>query len=169
MYLRRSKDKASLVVDGVVEAELEMLRSVRDTADPTSCPAAEARLYPDPMDGDDDELEESNADWREFVVPDLRTQFDEALDQLEVDLGKAAKRRRLRSKDFRFEIPMAHVPQWYMALNQARLVLQEKYKFPEDGEIDLGKLFSKGQGRAYFQSRFYAELQCWLLEMGDWQ
>ena len=169
MRVKKSEDGTGLVLAGIGKTELEMLRAVREAADPTACPDAERRLFPDPIEGVGEVVYQNIADWKEFVVPDLRSQFDEALDQLESDVAKA-KKAKSRSKDrYSMEIQMGHVAHWFSALNQARLVLQEKYQFPEEAEASsLAAMFAKGQWRAYFQSRFYAELQCWLLELGDW-
>lgn len=167
MHISKSESGDELVIGGLGEAELEMLRGVRDAADPTACPEAECRLFPEPItDADQDDLD-AVADWKEFVVPDLRTQFDAALDQLEADIASAEQVRKRPVKRYQITVPMSHLDQWYSALNQARLVLQEKYGLPGEGiGLSLEDLFAKGQWRAYFQSRFYAELQCWLLDVG---
>jgi len=169
MRVRRSKDGEGLTLESVSESELAMLRAVRDAADPASCPEAEKRLFPESVEGKDDEAFDAAADWKEFVVPDLRTQFHEALDQFESDLKRARKKRIGLLARYQVDIPMSHVEQWFSALNQARLVLQEKFGLPGENErLSLEDMFARGQWRAYFQSRFYAELQCWLLELGSW-
>ena len=170
MRVRRSEDGTTIFLEGIGEAELKLLKGVRDAADPTACPEAEERLFPSPAEGTEDEVNEAVADWKEFVVPDLRSQFNEALDQLEADLAQATKSRSRMKDRYRVEIRSDHAALWFSALNQARLVLQEKHKFPEDAEVrSIIEMLSSKQWRAYFQSRFYAELQCWLLEFGNWQ
>ncbi|MDA0813149.1 MAG: DUF2017 family protein [Verrucomicrobia bacterium] len=167
MHITKSEDGTQLMIGGLGETELEMLRGVRDAADPTACPEAERRLFPAPIADADEHDFDTIADWKEFVVPDLRTRFDDALDQLESDVADARQVRKLPMKRFVVKLRVEHVELWYSALNQARLVLQEKYKLPsENTSLSLEDLFAKGQWRAYFQSRFYAEVQCWLLEAG---
>ena len=167
MHITKSEDGKQLMIGGLGETELEMLRGVRDAADTTACPEAEHRLFPAPIADADERDFDAIADWKEFVVPDLRTRFDDALDQLDRDVSRAHKVRKLPMKRFVVELKVEHLEQWYSALNQARLVLQEKYKLPsENTGLSLEDLFAKGQWRAYFQSLFYAEVQCWLLEAG---
>ena len=170
MHVTRSDSRGSLLLEGIGEIELELLREVRDAADPAACPEAEQRLFPDVInDPIADEEAETVADWKEFVVPDLHLQFEEALNQMEGDLSSAASSKEDSGNTYAIEIPLSHVPQWYSALNQARLVLQEKYRLPaESNPMSVEELIAKGQWRAYIQSRFYAELQCWLLEFGVW-
>lgn len=167
MQITLSDNGEQLVIEGLGETELEMLRGLRDAADPTACPEAELRLFPEPVTDAGEEDLDAVADWKEFVVPDLRSQFDEALDQFEQDVASANLIRKLPMKRYQIEVQLKHVEHWYSALNQARLVLQEKYKLPgESAGLSIEELFAKGQWRAYFQSRFYAEIQCWLLEVG---
>ncbi|MEZ5325343.1 MAG: DUF2017 family protein [Verrucomicrobiales bacterium] len=167
MHITKSEDGKQLIIGGLGETELEMLHGVREAADPTACPEAERRLFPEPIADADERDFDAIADWKEFVVPDLRSQFDDALDQLDRDVAHAQQVRKLPMKRFEIELQAEHVELWYSALNQARLVLQEKYKLPSDNTgLSLEDLFAKGQWRAYFQSRFYAEIQCWLLEAG---
>ncbi|MGK0188195.1 MAG: hypothetical protein ACI9R3_003987 [Verrucomicrobiales bacterium] len=167
MRITPSENGEQIVIEGLGETELEMLRGLREAADPTACPDAERRLFPEPVTDASEEDLDAVADWKEFVVPDLRTLFDEALDQFEKDVSAAELVRKLPVKRYKVKVEIRHLEQWYSALNQARLVLQEKYRLPsENAGLSVEELFAKGQWRAYFQSRFYAEIQCWLLEVG---
>jgi len=166
MRISRSTDDI-LTISRLGEAEMERLRRLRDAADPSACPDAEERLYPDPIRGQPPEtIAEDVADWKNFVVPDLRTRNVEALERVEADVRNARPSGKRRKPQFEIAIAIDAVDQWYSALNQARLVLQEKYHLPDEHEVlSLERLFARGQWRAYFQSRFYAEIQCWLLEL----
>ena len=64
-------------------------------------------------------------------------------------------------------IPFDHIESWYGALNQARLVMQERYEFPETENLEamVGLLTSKNL-KPYLTSRFYMEIQGALLDLG---
>jgi hypothetical protein len=64
-------------------------------------------------------------------------------------------------------IPFDHIESWYGALNQARLVMQERYEFPETENLAamIGLLTSKNL-KPYLTSRFYMEIQGALLDLG---
>lgn len=167
MRISKSESAGKLVIEGLGENELQMLRGVREAADPAACPEAEKRLFPRLIADAGEEDMDAIADWEEFVVPDLRSQFNAALGLLEDDVAAAEVIRKRPLKRYRITIAREHVEPWFSALNQARLVLQEKYRLPGENErLSLDELFAKGQWRAYFQSRFYAEIQCWLIELG---
>lgn len=81
-------------------------------------PEAQARLFPAPTAADD----AANRDWRETVAPELRHLFASAGEIVSRDLTQL----KPGSRDARFQsltIPLAHVPAWMNALNQARLIL----------------------------------------------
>jgi hypothetical protein len=92
--------------------ELPAILELRDQ------PEAQARLLPSPTAGD----ETANRDWRETVAPELRHLFASAGEIVSRDLTQLKPSPR----DARFRtltIPLAHVPAWMSALNQARLIL----------------------------------------------
>lgn len=67
---------------------------------------------------------------------------------------------------YEFAIPFDHVESWYGALNQARLVMQERYQFPEIESLDtIFELLQSENIKPYLTSRFYVEIQAALLEM----
>ncbi len=60
-----------------------MLTRLPAAADPTGCEEAQNRLYPSPL-APDAEVDKSTSegleeDWREYIVPDLRQSFGDAL------------------------------------------------------------------------------------------
>ncbi len=92
--------------------ELPAILQLRDK------PEAQARLFPPPTAADD----AANRDWRETVAPELRHLFASAGETVSRDLTQLKPSPR----DARFQtltIPLAHVPAWMNALNQARLIL----------------------------------------------
>lgn len=64
-------------------------------------------------------------------------------------------------------IPLDHAEAWYGALNQARLVMQERYHFPEVETLEsIVTLLASENIKPYLTSRFYTEIQAALLGLG---
>ena len=59
-----------------------LLERVITAADPAGCPDAEERLFPHILGRPplNDEEEKQDDEWKEYVQPDLRDQFNSALD-----------------------------------------------------------------------------------------
>ncbi len=125
----------------VSELEHLMLTRIRDAADPTGCGEAEQRLYPPPVApragsgrGGEGGIEE---DWRQFVQPELRASFGDALKVVADDIGRATAGFEDGVTRYEINVPKAHADHWCSALNQARLVIHHRHDLPdEDGEID---------------------------------
>ncbi|MFV1995422.1 MAG: DUF2017 family protein [Verrucomicrobiales bacterium] len=147
----------------VREMELYFLRQIRAASDPAGCESALARLYP--ATARDDASGEDGGEWRELVHPELVSLFRSALDIVEEDLGALEATIEGSEEIFRLEIPVEHGDRWYGALNQARLVLAERFELPASEEEILG-----GEGGvderwlACAQSGIYAFIQSFLLE-----
>lgn len=89
-------------------------------------PPARQRLYPDPFRAD----APANEEWHRLMDADLRHLFVSAgeivqrdLTRLEPDPGQ--------QKCSRLLLPVAHVHAWMSAVNQARLVLAERFAVTE--------------------------------------
>jgi hypothetical protein len=99
-------------------------------------PAAHARLFPNPTDKD----EKANADWQQFVAPDLRHLFVSAGEVVARDLTALKPEPRDPSR-LQVTFPAEHVNAWMSALNQARLILAELFAVDErdidDTSLDL--------------------------------
>ena len=100
-------------------------------------------------------------DWQEYIVPDLREAFQDELAQI----GAA-----IESAVFHAEggpgpiwITPEDAFQWYSSLNQARLSLEELFKFGPSEELDAKKL-APTRRAAFFRSKFYCAIQSLLLE-----
>lgn len=103
-----------------------------------------------PMAGD-----EGIADWRDFVLPDLRDGFNAQLAAIEAAVNAAG------GDDAPGEvfIPKDDAELWYGGLNQARLALEERYRLSEAVLVEM----TPGKRSAWFRSQFYLELQSLLL------
>lgn len=193
MKMRRIISKG-LVLSGMPAAQLRMLQQVALHADPSGSPAASERLYQSPVKQPQNVIDEELVDdWQEFVMPDLRHEFTRQLDCVANDLSQAQPESTpsqphdnsphddsLREGEdadedaattpaatYELIIPFDHIESWYGALNQARLVMQERYEFPETENLAamVGLLTSKNL-KPYLTSRFYMEIQGALLDLG---
>jgi hypothetical protein len=70
-------------------------------------------------------------------------------------------------ESYELVIPPEHIDAWYGALNQARLVMQERYKFPEvESLAAIVALLTSENLKPYLTSRFYTQIQAALLDLG---
>ena len=93
-------------------------------------------------------------DWHEFVLPDLREQFDSQLQNVIESLAKAHINEP-------FFITGEQANAWYGTLNQARLALENRYQLSQKSNIS--KLPGESQSAAV-RSQFYMTLQSLILE-----
>lgn len=195
MKMRRIISKG-LVLSGMPAAQLRMLEQVALHADPSGSPAASERLYQSPVKQPQNVTDEELVDdWQEFVTPDLRHEFTRQLDCVANDLSQAQPEstpspphddslhddslREGEDEDenedaatspaatYELIIPFDHIESWYGALNQARLVMQERYEFPETENLAaMVELLTSKNLKPYLTSRFYMEIQGALLDLG---
>lgn len=106
--------------------------------------------------------EEAGAeDWREYVAPDLRMEFEDQLAKVEKAVRAAMDRAGGGAGPV--WVGRDEGMLWYGALNQARLALEEVYHFgPTDG-VPVEEL-SPGRRTAFFRSQFYLAIQSLLLD-----
>jgi len=106
--------------------------------------------------------EEAGAeDWQEYIVPDLREAFQDELAQV----GAAIESAAFHAADGPGPIWITPEDafQWYSSLNQARLSLEEHFKFGPAEEIDFEEL-APTRRAAFFRSKFYCAIQGLLLD-----
>jgi hypothetical protein len=101
------------------------------------------------------------ADWEEYVVPDLREEFQDQLAQI----GAAIEAASFHSQNGPGPIWITRedASAWYSSLNQARLALEERFHFGPSETINLKKLTPERQA-AFIRSKFYCAIQSLLLE-----
>jgi hypothetical protein len=137
----------------------ELLRQVPESAQPKDCPAAEERLFSAPAAEEKDFC----AEWKLYVMPELRRLFQSATETVRQDLEQL----QCTEKPFAnctLRIPLAHADAWLSALNQARLAIAASYEFTERDLCDhyrspLGSRRDLG----LFQVNFYGFLQEFIL------
>jgi hypothetical protein len=154
----RSKDASTLVLSGMDEFLGSLMRDIPLLGTPSS--GSEQRLFPNPTGGRE---VEADADWREFVRPELEDHFAQNRDIVEEDLQGI---RDSRNGELEVEIPRAHLPQWIHALNQARLALDAMHGLGER-ELEENTEVSGEEGLVLFQIQFYGLLQEWMLSLVD--
>jgi hypothetical protein len=154
MQVLRNED-GSFQISGVEAPLQEVLCAIPEAADYDSHPAAQQRLFPAP--GPDAEAIE---EWQEFVEPELRHLFEDAMATVARDL-------QALETDGSLLIPANHLDAWLNALNQARLTLAAKHALnEEDMERPIGQLLESERDYALFQIHLYGFLQeCFLRGM----
>jgi hypothetical protein len=136
---------------------------------------AQPESTPSPLDDDslhDDALDDDplDDDALDNDALDNDALDDDALDDdpLREDEAKAgAEDDAAPAATYELIIPFDHIESWYGALNQARLVLQARYEFPETENLAaMVELLTSTNLKPYLTSRFYMEIQGALLDLG---
>lgn len=100
-------------------------------------------------------------DWEEFVVPELRAQFDGQIEligrTIETALGDDP------DEGGSILIGAADAEAWYGALNQARLALEATHHLGNSAEGEPDRADSERRS-AFFRSQFYFAIQELLLQ-----
>ena len=105
--------------------------------------------------------EAGGPDWEEYVVPDLREEFQDELAQV----GAAIESAVFHAQDGPgpLWITREDVYPWYSALNQARLAIEEHFAFGPSDAVDPVGLTPERRA-AFIRSQFYCAIQGLLLE-----
>ena len=172
--------KRDVKLTGINEWQLKVLRHIPILADPSGHAAAEKRLFPDPVTGPDAEPEDREQ-WEEWVIPEHRRLYDDALERVAADVATATEeiRRQRRRRDqpdlpppspihtgkFQLTIPAGNVDHWYRAMNQARLVMSERYGIDSEGDSDvlLERMIAADTVDRLFEYELFTSFQQWLV------
>ncbi|HEY2102914.1 MAG TPA: DUF2017 family protein [Chthoniobacterales bacterium] len=138
----------------------ELLRQIPESVNPKDSPAAEERLFSAPASAEEQEF---RAEWKVYVVPELRRLFQSATEIVRQDLEQL----HCTKKPFAnctLRIPLAHADAWLNALNQARLAIAASYNFTENELCDhFRSPFGSRRDLGLFQVNFYGFLQEFIL------
>ncbi len=154
--------EVTLAEDGVlIFGELdplltEIFRQIPEAANPDGDERALRRILPAPtqLEGEEEFLE----DWSEYVQPELKQGFSEAIEVVTTDLATIKHNRKRNTS--RLIIAPNHADAWINALNQARIILAERHRFTEaELEADIDLSFETRRDLALLQMNFYAMLQ----------
>jgi len=133
----------------------ELLRQIPESAQPKDSPAAQERLFSPPTMPEEKVL---CAEWKLYVVPELRRLFQSATETVRQDLQQL----HCTNKPFAnctLRIPMAHADAWLNALNQARLAIAATYQFSDHELCDYRSPLGSRRDLSLFQVTFYGFLQ----------
>jgi hypothetical protein len=152
VYIHRL-DSHFLVITGISAFLGELLLGLTGCVE-TEHPAVEKRMLSSPTAGEDPEWD---AEWREYVDPDLRHIFQTSREVVDGDL--AGFPGDLCCEPFTLKVPLEHLDAWIHSLNQARLSLAAIHGFEErdlEGEFSFG---GDARALALTQVHFYGILQ----------
>lgn len=102
------------------------------------------------------DLMDSESEWEDLVLPDLRDTFEGECRYVQAAVTNA----REKNEQAIFITPQGG-GKWYGAINQARLALQARYQLHK---IDSPEEAGRELQSAYFRERFYLMLQSMLIE-----
>jgi hypothetical protein len=106
--------------------------------------------------------EEAGAeDWRDFVVPDLREEFDDQISKVAKTIECAMEQSGGEAGSIWIGKADAFI--WYGALNQARLALEDLHHFGPSEDVSMEELHPARRS-AFFRSQFYLAIQSLLLD-----
>ena len=153
-----SREGEALWVSDLDPFLAELLRQIPLCTNPDGVLGAEARLFIEPS-----REKEICAEWKSYVEPELRRLFRSATETVAADLAQLnGNEKSLRNRSLK--IPFEHADAWLSALNQARLVIAEKYKFSDEelNDHDRSPIGSR-RDLGLFQVNFYGFLQEFIL------
>jgi hypothetical protein len=164
-----SRDDGTWEMSRVQEIEFLMLGKLVEALDPSGSEAALRRLYPSPLPRPamDDEEDEFVADWATLVRPDLEVQFRSAVEVVQGDLAGMKGVKRNGQILYHLTVPKKHADDWCSALNQARLVLHERFDLPDEDE-PLDESSGHEQWLAMVQSEIYGNIMEFLVRKVLW-
>jgi uncharacterized protein DUF2017 len=139
--------------------EADLLRQIPALCDAPDDSRAASRLFSNPADSSEVQF---LADWEDYVRPELRHVFISARETVEKDLEKMEERPGHPS---RLVILCAHGEAWLNTLNQARIILANRFEF-SDEELSLHEVprsFSR-RDLVLLQINFYAAIQERIIE-----
>ncbi|MDB4713373.1 hypothetical protein OAF41_01320 [bacterium] len=103
-------------------------------------------------------LMDEDSMWDEIVAPELTEEFSKQRIAVVKEVLKA------REEEEDIHIVKSNAEFWYGALNQARLALEDKYKFGASEEVDPEVFEDSSARAAYFRNNFYSHVQGMLLQ-----
>jgi hypothetical protein len=132
-----------------------LLLEIPASAEPGGSEIARSRLYSAPSDD-----AKINAEWLEYVQPDLQHLFQSANATVKQDLERLEKSMEETKRRRSLCVPPQHFDSWLCSLNQARLTLAARFDFT-DTELAASAMSDFGTERnlKLFQIHFYGFLQ----------
>jgi len=175
MRLSLQKAKGSWRLSAMEEIHVQLLNQAAGDASERESAAGRARFLASPLNEEDAVLEEEFLeDWQEFVAPDLHEKFTNEASVFQRDLQAIETYRVGTNRErelFRVTLPLAHGFDWFSALNQARIMLDLRYKFHDEADEFvaelppevLGEMDPQERLAAYLRYDFYCMIQEWIV------
>jgi hypothetical protein len=146
--------EGGLRIDAEDASDWELLRAI--IIDATDCPTDLASRL-----GGLISEEAGASDWEEYVVPDLREEFQDQLAQISAAVEAASF--HAQNGPGPIWITREDAAAWYSSLNQARLAMEEHFHFGTSEAVEVEGLTPERQA-AFIRSKFYCAIQSLLLE-----
>jgi hypothetical protein len=164
-----SKDDGTWEIQRIREMEFLMLSKLEEATDPDGCSGAGKRLYPSPLGRPamDDGEDEIVTDWEGLVHPDLESQFKSSVGVVLADMQEIKARKRNGEMEYHLIVPKKHADDWCSALNQARLVLHERFGLPDEEDV-FDPEGGHEQWLAMVQSEIYGAIMEFLVRRILW-
>ena len=118
-------DDKQIRLSGLNPLVTDSLQRLDEILAQRDAPAAHQRLFPTPSAD-----RQIQAEWEQFVTPELRQLFVSAGETVVRDLTTLAP-DPVQPKQFQVKFPAAHLEAWISALNQARLILGAQFEVTE--------------------------------------
>jgi hypothetical protein len=175
MRLSLQKSSGTWSLSEIDEIHLELLRQAGEDASMTEFPRGRERLLPPPLSANDAAKEEEFLeDWKEYVADEMETQFSSDLATLLADIEDVESYSTDESGDetfYQLTLPTEHGERWFSALNQARILLDMKYKFHDENDEFIVEPPMEGNEEmdreerlvAYFRYDLFCNIQEWLV------
>jgi len=111
-------------------------------------------------------LMDEGAHWDDYVVPELQEIFSGQLGRVTGAVQAARRKAESRAAGAAGKLFIARGdgPEWYGALNQARLALETRHQFSGSHGLEALGSFPEAKRAAFLRSQFYCALQSLLLE-----
>jgi len=168
--MRFTLEEDTFLLHEIGDVEWFMLMQLPNAADFRQSEKGRERLIQAPTA--DETAADFVADWRDYVQPEIETQFTRDIATVAADL------RLVESVDdddpaggkpmHRLRLPKAHAETWYSVLNQARIILNEDHRIAKterqllSGERSPTELGEK-KWLVMVQYRVYAQIQEFIL------
>jgi hypothetical protein len=176
MRITLQKERESWRLSDLDAFHLNLLRQVAEDAS-IGDEASHKRLYPSPIRmAEDDEDDEFLNDWKDFVADELENQFAGDVGTVLADLDNIRPHRSTKEMlepRHLLDVPLDHARAWFSALNQARLMLDQKFNLHPGGENEFRLFLSEEESggvdvkdrlAVYMRYEFYAAIQEWLVQ-----
>ena len=109
-------------------------------------------------------LMDEDAMWDEIVMPELADEFSKQRSVVRNQVMEAKQAALEVGEEAEIVIDSEQAESWYGVFNQARLGLEQKYKFGQGDDREPDDIENIKERDAYYRTRFYSYVQESLLD-----